>query len=493
MFDIPKEKYRFYAGLVLFFVYVFALVYGEYYHELWRDEVRALSVAKQAQSWFDLPNLLRNEGHPILWYSLLFIGYKTTGSVLVLPILSLFFAFASAYLLLFKSPFPIWFSCLYLFGFWGLYSYGINCRNYGIAAFLMFWFVHVRRTHKDRVFIQALLLFLAVQTNAYMSVFAIIVAFQEFIFDKNRNIKTIGCFSFVMLSFVLQFLTTMPDSSSQVVTQFKWAEIYSFWDIGYGFNGFLYSWFPYKHGFLTLVFYLCLLPFVFNPKAFIGLWISAVFMCVFSLCVRDNFLHHQGMYLVLLLSYLFLYWEEIFKDKKRFKTILRTIGLISIIFLLVNNLHRGFIEYTNDLKMLKTDALNASRFFAQHQGSNEVWIAEPDYIMEPIMYGVDHAFYLPRENRFNTYVHFTKANDSILHLSKILSVNDSFMRLGKTCLIVLEHKVQANDSFYQYSMKRFELGEAAKQEFLNHYQLLDSFIENYYTDEHYYIYRKKSS
>ena len=43
-------------------------------HEFSRDEVRALSFARAAVSPLNLLDLVKNEGHPVLWYLLLYIG-----------------------------------------------------------------------------------------------------------------------------------------------------------------------------------------------------------------------------------------------------------------------------------------------------------------------------------------------------------------------------------------------------------------------------------
>ena len=48
-------------------------------HVPWRDEVRALSIARAGPFW-ELPKLLHNEGHPALWYFLLNIAHGVFGS-----------------------------------------------------------------------------------------------------------------------------------------------------------------------------------------------------------------------------------------------------------------------------------------------------------------------------------------------------------------------------------------------------------------------------
>src|SRR5215470_15802152 len=47
-------------------------------HEFWRDEVRALSIAIDARSLAGLPALLQDEGHPVLWYAMLWAAYHST-------------------------------------------------------------------------------------------------------------------------------------------------------------------------------------------------------------------------------------------------------------------------------------------------------------------------------------------------------------------------------------------------------------------------------
>ena len=75
-------------------------------HEMWRDEVRAFSVAIRADSWSRMLADLHQEGHPSLWYALLRVGYWATGSNLVLPVLAILIAVITAYLILRFAPFP---------------------------------------------------------------------------------------------------------------------------------------------------------------------------------------------------------------------------------------------------------------------------------------------------------------------------------------------------------------------------------------------------
>lgn len=495
-FVLYETKKR-YFKVFLLLLFVFLSLLGMVFHEFWRDEVRALSIARQANSLFDFPIVLKNEGHPILWYILLNVGYHFIGSTIVLPILSLTFSIGIFYLLLFKSPFPIVISCLIGFGYWCLYSNGINCRNYGIGAFLLLLFVHLKLRHPEALIWHVLILVLAIQTNMYMaimSVFMSLIVYTDFT-QKSVMKSVVLPWIAIGISVLFAFYTTMPNAESNVVSGYDLSSsnLLKLWDVGYGFNDFIFKWFPYKHGFLTFILCICLLPFLKQKKMFLALAASLVFMNFFSLCVRQNYLHHQGVWLYFLIALLWLNYENIksmMLRKGKFKVVY-VIGVLGVIFILVNSFHRGVDSYINDLKMSKSDSRNFAMWLKKHSTNNEVWITEPDYIMEPVIYYTEHPFYIAREKRFNTYVHFTKANDSILYLSQLLSVSDSFNSLGRSTLLILEHKIKSNDSFYTYSMKRFNIEAEAIEKLQTDYLLLDSFKDNYYTDEHYFVYRKK--
>lgn len=63
------------ASMAILFLWLAVVIFTSSRHELWRDEVRALSIALQPESFWQLPMVLRNEGHPILWYLILRSGY----------------------------------------------------------------------------------------------------------------------------------------------------------------------------------------------------------------------------------------------------------------------------------------------------------------------------------------------------------------------------------------------------------------------------------
>ena len=74
---------------------------------VWRDEVRALSLALQGDNFADMLRQLHGEGHPALWYILLRAAYVVVGSPVVLKVVALTIAAAAAYLLVFRLKLPL--------------------------------------------------------------------------------------------------------------------------------------------------------------------------------------------------------------------------------------------------------------------------------------------------------------------------------------------------------------------------------------------------
>lgn len=146
-------------------------------HVMWRDEVRALSVAIHSTSWGDLWNSLHAEGHPILWYAILRVAYALTHSVLVLPVLSIAFAAGAAYLILRFAPFPIWARLMIVFGAFLGYEFSVVARNYGIAILLMMVSCILFPRRHERPILLGLTLAVMANSSVHAALAGLVLAF----------------------------------------------------------------------------------------------------------------------------------------------------------------------------------------------------------------------------------------------------------------------------------------------------------------------------
>jgi hypothetical protein len=141
-------------------------------HEVWRDEARALNIVLESGSPLALLRNLHNEGHPALWYLLLYVAHGIFQTKAVLAVLSLLIAEAAVFVFVAYAPFPRWQRVLFAFSHSPLYEYSIVCRNYGLAMLLAFVIcvLYPRRFARPIAFFAAVALF--ANTTALCAVFA---------------------------------------------------------------------------------------------------------------------------------------------------------------------------------------------------------------------------------------------------------------------------------------------------------------------------------
>ena len=96
------------------------VVFVAFHHEMWRDEAHCLYVALSADSLWQLPMAVKNEGHPVLWYLILWLGYNLTGTPLILQGVSIVIGCISVVLFSVFLPFQYGLR-LYFFSLFYLY------------------------------------------------------------------------------------------------------------------------------------------------------------------------------------------------------------------------------------------------------------------------------------------------------------------------------------------------------------------------------------
>lgn len=170
----PTDMRAIWLSLAAFIAFTAAVAT---HHEMWRDEVRAFSVATRAASWSALASSLHQEGHPILWYAILRIGYELTHSHLVLPVASLAIAAVAAFLVLRFAPFPFWMRLLVVFGVFLGYEYSVVARNYGLGILLMLAACVAFPARRERPILLAIALALMANTSVHAAFASLIIAF----------------------------------------------------------------------------------------------------------------------------------------------------------------------------------------------------------------------------------------------------------------------------------------------------------------------------
>ena len=425
------------------------------HHELWRDEVRALSLALSTESFLDLPDALRNEGHPMLWYLILRLGYLLIQTPVVLKIASIAIASVSIFLFFRFSPFPIWLKLLFLGTVLPAYEYSVMCRNYGISMLLFFAFAALYCRKKGTPFLLALLLVALAHTNAHSLIFVFSLAVYLFCEglrtggpQRNRKDKLVFCSSFLMLGIgvLLAILTILPDGNSivmeshaltfqQILAEF-WRTIQhpgaKYETIFIGFPSLL-------RDVLIWIFFLGLF---IRPYAAIIFLVGSITLSVFFSIGYSGTLRHQGIFFIFLLT---VYWIVFFhhRDNKsgNFLAVHKSVIYVALPLVFIAQIALSYKKISRDL----TQEMSSSRAFGEYISANKAYesaiiIGEPDIRLESLPYYVDNPLYVPREQRFSRYVKLTRDNTQELSMGELLVVAQSLRASeNKPILIALGH------------------------------------------------------
>lgn len=149
-----------------FIIYIIVTGVAIFHHELWSDELHSWNIAKASKSFSDLISNTRYEGHPPLWYSILWIVSQFTHDVNIIQWVQLIIAISIVFLILFFSPFPFVTKLLIPFGYFFLYEYGIFSRNYAIGILCAFFIcIILRKDFKYKTQMYYFFLFLLSNTH----------------------------------------------------------------------------------------------------------------------------------------------------------------------------------------------------------------------------------------------------------------------------------------------------------------------------------------
>lgn len=197
-------------------------------HTMWRDEVRAWSVATKTASWAEMIAALHEEGHPLLWYALLRIGHAITGSQYVMPLIAALIGLATAWIILRFAPLSWPVRLLAVFGAFLGYELTIVARNYGIGVLLILSACALAHQREERPWLPAIVLVLLANTSVHGSVAAAVLA-AVWLADVARTrdgtliLRTIIMLVFVAAAIAFALATARP--LPEMAYAFSWGNL----------------------------------------------------------------------------------------------------------------------------------------------------------------------------------------------------------------------------------------------------------------------------
>ena len=131
--------------LAVFVAYIGMLCVAIHFYQPWEDEGVAWMIARLFPICTMLFHILRYQGHPCLWYLLLWGPAHLHMPYVYINWISAVIASAGTYVLLRFSPFPFYLRALIPFGFFLGYQYAIVARSYVLFPVLGFTVAHIYR------------------------------------------------------------------------------------------------------------------------------------------------------------------------------------------------------------------------------------------------------------------------------------------------------------------------------------------------------------
>ncbi|HEX7478915.1 MAG TPA: hypothetical protein VF331_14010 [Polyangiales bacterium] len=428
-------------------------------HEYWRDEIRAFALAMDAKSLRELPALLRDEGHPMLWHVLLHVGYRVTSSKLVLPVTSALICAGAVVIFVFKSPFPRWFQALFVFGGLPLYEYSVMARNYGISMLLLFMFASAYPSRKEHPLRLGLLLAALGNTNIHSLILACLLM-ALWLWDTlvNERISPFGkpalqlyAAAVILAVGAAAALATLWPTNQMVasdssrytlhnVVDATWTTLrdpaHAFQKIAPGETGVLKL-------LSNLLFAGSTLGLLVYPPALVAAWSALFSLSILFQVVYSGGYRHQGLFVVFLIT---LYWLVAERGlpplRQRYASLAARFGthvaLPAILAILV--VTGGYKVYVDLLEQQSASQALGAFLRAHREYAGAVLIGEPDFYLESLRYYADNPVYVVREHRFGATVKFVRRAQQRLRMGELLqSAQDVQARTHKPVLLVLGH------------------------------------------------------
>ncbi|UST55902.1 hypothetical protein NF681_19355 (plasmid) [Comamonadaceae bacterium OTU4NAUVB1] len=445
-------------------------------HVVWRDEVRALSLALQGEGVLGMLRGLHGEGHPALWYLLLRAGATVVPATALLPVVSVTVAVAAMVLLVRRSPFGAVLVGVFMLGRPALYEYSVMARNYGIAMLLMFAFAALYERHRDRGVALGVVLALLANCNVHSAILAGALSLF-WLLDlrwRGAGLRAGAWRNFwvnaalAVLGVVVCAATIYPpfndaarvDASGWSLAALAKALMlpsmgfpklsgYPVWEAGLKSMSLLHA--PQVlavHVAMSLLLVGSVLGLAARPAAAIAGGVALLGLSVFFSLIYGGDYRHQALWLVFLVS---LYWiadaSAPASEPSRARLVARRAGFTCFCLLLALQVALGAsrVAAMTNVQAPESRSRDLVRLVASRPELRDaIIVADPDYLVESVAHYLPNRIYLLREQRFGNVVMFTRKARLALGLDEVLA--DARRLRAETqrpVIILLAHRLDA--------------------------------------------------
>lgn len=448
----------------LFAAWLLVAAWLAMHHVMWRDEVRAFSLALSGDGVPAMLRRIHGEGHPALWYLLLRGVHGVVGTRAALPLAGFAVGAAATALWAWRAPFRPLMLALVLFGGFALYEYTVSARNYGITMLGLFAFAAAYPHAKVRGPWLGLILALTCNTNApavmlcgALSLFWAV----EILGDDgwrwtprwrhwagNMALAALGvatCVAVIFPPFNDAAVSPLAGQLSPATLLLAAVNVTA------PFSALLpEAWWTVPGATLLLAIMVVGAPLglVRSPGGLIAGLLVLVAMPLFFQLVYPGGYRHQALFVVFLLT---LYWLVAqggggrWPDRRPLlrpaaQALLWRVGQAGLFALLLAQVAIGAERIAAAVTGVPEGrTADLAALIARERLGEAVVIANPDILIEPLSYYAANPTWLVRERQWGRVVAFTKAAERDVTLAEMLATARALrVRTQRPVLILLQ-------------------------------------------------------
>lgn len=489
-----KSTYLYFLTLLYF---TLSLI-GMLHHELWLDEAHHWLLARDSNSFIELIENTRYEGHPLLWNILLYGITRFTLNPFWMQFLHILISTTVVLVFLKKAPFNWIFKILFIFGYFILFEYNLISRNYSLGILFLFLACSVFKDRDQKFMLLSLYLALASNTHLMFTIIAfaffLIVLWESILNKQLFKIQTIaGCLVFLigLTAIIVQIQTTQSgwllDPIQQIpfderlrsgfVSVFKgWITIPDFRTIYFWNSNFVVNSSRSISAVLAVLIYLLpLLLFYKNKKTLYFVYIALIGVQIFFFVTQRAATRFHGMnYIILIIA---LWMEHYYtSERSKLKDYLTDFNLIllrkPIIYsILLIQFFSGIHAYSMDYIYPFTSAKETVDYLKKEGlDSKEIVSVTCDGTL--ISAYLERKVYFLCSGNYESFCHWNTSCDQNLTQKKSVDMLKNYMKSHDSCVYVsyypLSKKLKNNswefisDNVKIRFLKKFDLNMVDK-------------------------------
>jgi hypothetical protein len=448
---------------------------GTLNHAPWRDEVNGWLIGRDSVDFADFWRNVRYEGHPLLWYGLLWLLNQLTPNLLAMQLFHLALAMAAIAIFLRYSPFPRWQKLIFCLGYLPFYEYLLISRNYALGLLGLFAFCALFPRRKQTYLPLAFCLAFMANSNAYalmISVCLAIVLGMEWIWQKplgvmlqapwwDRLVSILFFTAAVALSVVVMVQpgdSTLHGGADQWILQWDWYRLGQ--ALSRVWNGYITILVPSDRrpldlgifSFFSLMF-LAIWSLYFSdyPLILLFYWLASGGILLFT---YGRFLgaprHFGSLYLVLIASYwlkFYLLPTPLLREKLwlKLKQWSQKIAPYLFALILICQLIGGLVGYTRDLLLPYSASRAVAKYLVDAGLSQATLVGSNDFMASPIAAHLNRKIYYPESQALGSFVIFTAERQEVNQQQILQQIDQQLgFKLTPPIILILNSPLEVN-------------------------------------------------